>query len=166
MKKLCSCFYFLFIIVNVIHAQDDYFEIPDSLQQKTIGELSRLSRANRNKNIDNAIIYTRAFLQRAKEANNETAVQYAYMYAALNTKIKGDDDASIRYAKLCLTYFQKDSRFLGQEFQTLTLLGVISEERGNDKEATEYFLAADAIAEQLNNPGLLATSTRNLGKMK
>lgn len=166
MKKIFFCFSFLFVITNTANAQDDYFEIPDSLKQKTIHELNSLSVAYRSKNVDRAIIYTKTFLKLAIDTNNKVAQQYAYMYTALNAKIKGDDETAIKYAKLCLSYFKKDARFISQEFHMLTLLGIVSEERGKDKEATEFFLAADALAEQLKNSGLIASATRNLGKMK
>ncbi|WP_298519763.1 tetratricopeptide repeat protein [uncultured Kordia sp.] len=165
MKKIFSCLSFL-CIINLVNAQDNYFEIPDSLKQKTAKELISRSIETRNQNIEHAIIYTKTLLQLAINTDNEVVKHYAYLHTALNAKVVGDYETTIRYAKLCINYFKKDPIFFAQEFQSLTLLATALEEIGKDPEATTYFLAANSLAEQSKNPYLIATSTRNLGKMK
>ena len=165
-KKILFFLSFLFITSNVIIAQTDYFEIPDSLKLKTSKELMLLSNTYRNKDIDRAILYTKTLLQFAINTNDEKMKQYAHLHIALNADIKGDHETAIRYTKLCLTYFKKDKRFIYLEFDTHSLLGRILEQLGKDKAATANFLAAQAIAEKLENPKLLSSVTRNLGKMK
>lgn len=166
MKKKLFFLSLLCTLTNVINAQDAHFEIPDSLKQKTIKELNLLSCTSRSIDIDRAIIYTKSLLQLAINTNNEAAKQYAYMYTAINADIKGDYETAIQYAKLCLAYFKEDKRFIMQEFQAHSVLGRTLEQLGKDKEATDNFLTAYTIAEQIENPGILSSAIRNLGKMK
>ncbi|WP_298519753.1 AraC family transcriptional regulator [uncultured Kordia sp.] len=80
MKQVLPFLYCILFSCCSLFAQEENFQIPDSLADKTNPELKKLAKIARYRNLTNATVYTETLYKRATEQQNQIDVIESFFY--------------------------------------------------------------------------------------
>ncbi|MFK7750138.1 MAG: helix-turn-helix domain-containing protein [Kordia sp.] len=146
MKQSLPFFYFFLFFCCILSAQEENFQIPDSLINKTNNELISLIKEHRYSAPDTAQIYTEVYHKKAITKKNTFAIIDSYFYFAFIADVQGNYSESVTLLNKGISRAKTDKDSI--LIKLYNLKGKAHGQYGNYADAAAAFNTALQISEK------------------